>query len=46
MDHDKEHYQQAYKIEVYNDKIYNQLQSHIIRDKILKRELRRYECNN
>ena len=46
MKYNKEHYQQAYKIEVYNNKIYNKLSSQIIRDKILKGELRRHKCNN
>ena len=46
IEHNKEYYQQAHKIEVYNDKIYNQLKSHIMRDRILKRELIRHDCDN
>ena len=46
IEYNKEYYQQAHKIEVYNNKICNKLQLHIIRDKILKEELRRHEYDN
>ena len=46
MEFNKEHYQQAHNTKVYNDKICNHLKIYSIRDKILKGELRRDECNS
>ena len=46
MEFNKEHYQQAHNTEVCNDKICNHLKAHSIRDRILKGELIRYECDS
>ena len=46
MNHNRQHYSQAKNTPVCRDKIYHQLQSDNVRDKILKGRLGESEYNN
>ena len=46
MEYNRENFQQAYQTKVYNDKIYNELKEDRVRNRILKGQLRREDCDD
>ena len=42
----RKYYKQVFLLDIYNDKIYNELSNNKIRDKILTRRLERNDYNN
>jgi len=46
MNYNLQHYQKEYHTEIYNDKIYSQLEDGAIRNKILTGQLRRSDCDS
>ena len=46
MEFNKNHYKQVFRSEVYNDKIYKELQNNNMRDKIFAGRLKRDNCDN
>ena len=46
MNYNLQHYQKEYHTEIYNDKIYSELEDRAIRNKILTGQLRRSDCNS
>ena len=46
INHNLQHYQKAHHTEIYNNKIYSQLEDRAIRNKILIRQLRGSDCDS
>ena len=46
MKYNKKHFQKAHEIRIFKDKIYNKLRDNTIRERIIKGQLKREECDN